>query len=94
MPTEFGQLTQLIRLYLGNNGLTGFIPTEIEMLSNLNQLFLYGNEFVSNMNPLFCNNTNTTNINDEKFPFLLQLQADCADDDDDPKVICDCCECY
>ena len=89
IPKEFDQLNQLIYIFLHNNDLTGSIPTEIEMFSNLDTINLSGNRFVSNMNPLFCNSTYTTNFNDEKFPSLDDLVADCAGDD--PKVICDCC---
>ena len=44
IPTELGQLSQLLRLYLGGNQLTGVIPMELGQLSQLRRLSLGGNQ--------------------------------------------------
>ena len=44
IPTELGQLSQLLRLYLGGNQLTGVIPMELVQLSQLRRLSLGGNQ--------------------------------------------------
>ena len=44
IPTELGQLSQLLRLSLGGNQLTGVIPMELGQLSQLLRLSLGGNQ--------------------------------------------------
>ncbi|MDM8567880.1 leucine-rich repeat domain-containing protein, partial [Candidatus Halobeggiatoa sp. HSG11] len=44
IPTELGNLTNLLYLNLDQNQLTGTIPTEIGNLTNLQKLYLYGNQ--------------------------------------------------
>ncbi len=44
VPAELGSLSNLTRLYLGDNQLSGAIPPELGSLSNLTRLELGGNE--------------------------------------------------
>ena len=43
---ELGSLSNLERLSLNGNELSGEIPAELGSLSNLTQLWLYGNELI------------------------------------------------
>ena len=44
IPTEIGQLTQLVSIFLSNNNLSGTIPSEIGKLTNLIELGLNNNQ--------------------------------------------------
>ena len=51
IPVELGSLSNLIYLYLSNNGLTGEIPPELGNLSRLAYLFLKSNELTGEIPP-------------------------------------------
>ena len=44
IPSELGNLTELVRLYLHDNQLAGEIPSELSNLVNLKGLYLAGNQ--------------------------------------------------
>ncbi len=62
IPTEIGNLTNLISLYLGNNSLSGSIPTEIGNLTNLRNLGLSNNSLSGSIPTEIGNLTNLISL--------------------------------
>ena len=60
IPSEIGNLTNLLYLQLGHNNLIGEIPSEIGNLTNLENLFLGENELVGEIPVEIGNLTNLT----------------------------------
>ena len=54
IPSEIGNLTNLIQLRLYDNQLTGEIPSEIRNLSNLTNLYLYNNQLTGEIPQEVC----------------------------------------
>ena len=98
IPNELGHLSShLTKLWLEGSFLVGTIPTEIQLLSNLQYLALSSSSEEGNYyNQLFCDNdddnssSSSTEINHDTFPFLDTLRTDCAPEDNND-IICDCC---
>lgn len=83
IPTEVGQLTQLMLLSLFGTGLSGPIPTELGRLLSLERLFLHFTGLTGTMPAEICA---LRALN------LVQLSANCAGAN--PAVICpqpSCC---
>ena len=55
IPSEIGNLTNLITLRLGINQLTGSIPPEIGNLTNLSYLYLGDNQLTGSIPESICN---------------------------------------
>ncbi|KAK4487020.1 hypothetical protein RD792_006335 [Penstemon davidsonii] len=55
IPNEIGNLSNLIRLDLGDNELNGVIPSTLGMLENLQRLDLSGNKLQGSIPNSFCN---------------------------------------
>ena len=62
IPSEIGNLTNLINLDLGNNQFTGSIPPEIGNLTNLTSLYLGDNQLTGSIPPEIGNLTNLTTL--------------------------------
>ena len=62
IPSEIGDLTNLINLDLGGNQLSGEIPSEICNLNNLSVLDLGGNQLSGEIPSEICNLTNLTEL--------------------------------
>jgi len=78
---NFGNLTNLIHLYLYSNNLTGSIPPEIGNLTNLQRLFLYSNNLTGSIPPEIGNLTNLQqlflyfNIFTDIIPDITQMSS-------------------
>lgn len=79
IPSELGQLSNLLELYLDNNNLTGMIPTEFSLLTSLQRATLDNNLLTDSISPGVC-----ALFGDE----LESLTIDCEE------VLCSCgCTC-
>ena len=77
IPTEFGQLTGLLDLWLNDNYLTGTVPTELRKLTSLLIVYLENNGFTgtlpmefsqwSNVREFLFSGNNTTGSVDDVF---------------------------
>ena len=62
IPSEIGQLTNLVHLHLFNNQLTGEIPSEIGQLTNLENLQLFNNQLTGEIPSEIGQLTNLENL--------------------------------
>ena len=62
IPTELGNLTALLRLFLNSNSLSGSIPTELGNLTNLTVLYLYNNQLTGTIPTELGNLTNLESL--------------------------------
>lgn len=62
IPTDLGNLANLIELYLHYNNLTGSIPSSLGGLSSLTALLLYNNQLSGTIPPEFGNLSALTNL--------------------------------
>ncbi len=62
IPSELGDLTNLIQLDLFQNQLTGTIPPALGNLANLTQLYLYNNDLTGGLPPELGTLTNLVNF--------------------------------
>lgn len=49
IPTELGELTSVVDLWMRNSGFTGTIPESFQNLNNLNSLVLHGNSLTGTL---------------------------------------------
>mmetsp|Transcript_41280 Transcript_41280/g.46915 ORF Transcript_41280/g.46915 Transcript_41280/m.46915 type:complete len:676 (-) Transcript_41280:180-2207(-) len=82
IPTEFGLLDKLERVWLFNNTLSATIPTEIGDMDNLKLFQMEDNMLTGSMPASVCDNFDT-----EDHP-LKALASDC-----ESEVDCPCCNC-
>lgn len=81
LPTEIGNLKDMVRMWFYNNMLTGTIPTEYGNLFKLQTLELENNMLTGTMPQSIC-------LNRAPLGLLQTLDADCVSE-----VTCDCCTC-
>jgi len=77
IPSEIGNLTNLLKLSLHYNQLTGSIPQEIGNLTNLIRLFLYNNQLTGEIPESICNLVEVVYINNN---YLCPPYPSCIED--------------
>ena len=107
LPTELGQLTKLVEVFLPGDELTGTLPTELGNLDQLENFWLNGNPIsgtvpteYGRMTSLQLVNLVGTDINgtmaDEVCDLNTVIEASCRKVGDTTygRLDCDCCMCY
>ena len=82
IPTEIGQLNDLVTLDVSGNTLTGSLPTEFSEISTLTQFAFSFNDLTGSVSKTLCVDSKQWEI----------LQGDCLDDGyGQSEIECICC---
>ena len=54
IPIQLGMMTQLTRLYLSRNSLTGSIPTQLGMMTQLTRMWLFNTALTGSIPESIC----------------------------------------